>query len=125
MRLRLATDGLADLDPVLSTRPRSGRHPGRWAVLATGVVLIVALARAPQATGVVVAGALVLLYAAATVHRLLLIRRAVTDDPTVQVSDDEARAVPDDALPVYTVLVPAYQEPEVGLDRPPATVAAR
>ena len=39
----------------------------------------------------------------------------------LSVSDEEARAVPDDELPVYTVLVPAYHEPEVigATPRPP------
>jgi hypothetical protein len=33
----------------------------------------------------------------------------VANDPTVVVSDTEARAIRDEDLPVYTVLVPAYQ----------------
>ncbi|SMD27153.1 Glycosyltransferase, catalytic subunit of cellulose synthase and poly-beta-1,6-N-acetylglucosamine synthase [Kibdelosporangium aridum] len=40
-------------------------------------------------------------------------RRALANDGTINVSDQEARAVPDEELPVYTVLVPAYREPEV------------
>ncbi len=31
----------------------------------------------------------------------------------IVITDDEARAIPDDELPPYTILVPAYNEPEV------------
>lgn len=112
LRSRLATDGLADLDDALSARPRR-RRPAR---VVAGVVLLVVVAGlvlAPRATGVLLIGTVVLIYAASTVYRLLLVRRAVADDPTIQVSDAEARAVPDADLPVYTVLVPAYGEPAV------------
>ena len=34
-------------------------------------------------------------------------------DVVVEVTDEEARAVPDSALPVYTVLIPAFHEREV------------
>lgn len=112
-RVRLATDGLADHDPELSTRPRPARRRARAVTAAAALLLLLALVLAPRTTGAVVVGLLVALYAAATAHRLLLVRRAVTDDPTVQVSDEEARAVPDAELPVYTVLVPAYNEPGV------------
>ncbi|GAA1862309.1 glycosyltransferase [Pseudonocardia alni subsp. carboxydivorans] len=109
-RSRLAADGLADLDPALSARPRPAR-PARVATAVALGVLLVGLVLAPRTTGVVLVGAVVLLYAAATAHRLLLIRRAVAADPTVQVSDADARAADD--LPPYTVLVPAYGEPAV------------
>lgn len=112
-RMRLATVGLAEFDPELSNRPRPLRHRARVVLGVVLVALLVALALAPRMTGVVVIGALVVLYAAATAHRLLLIRRAVANDPTVQVDDIDARAVPDTDLPVYTVLVPAYQEPQI------------
>ena len=112
-RMRLATVGLAEFDPELSNRPRPHRHRARVVLGVVLVGLLVALALAPRMTGVVVVGAMVALYAAATTYRLLLIRRAVANDPTVQISDVDARAVPDADLPVYTVLVPAYQEPQI------------
>lgn len=113
LRVRLATDGLADLDPELSTRARPGRRRARVVAAVAAALLLVALLLAPRTTGAWVVGVLVVLYAAATVHRLLLVRRAVVDDPTVLVTDADARAVPDHLLPVYTVLVPAYREPGV------------
>jgi cellulose synthase/poly-beta-1,6-N-acetylglucosamine synthase-like glycosyltransferase len=62
-------------------------------------------------------------YIAVTLNRLLLFIRAGRTHTIFAVSDDEARAVPDDELPVYSILVPAYREPDViaallaGLDR--------
>src|SRR6476469_2740746 len=112
-RMRLATDGLADIDPVLSARVRPTAPWTRRSGVVAALVLAVALVLAPQATGATLVGAAVALYAAVTAHRLLLIRRAVANDPTVVVSDADARAIRDDDLPVYTVLVPAYQEPAV------------
>lgn len=113
VRMRLATDGLADLDPRLSTRSRPAGPRTRAGTVLAGVLLLALFLLAPRTTAVVVVGVLVALYAAATTHRLLLIRRAVVDDPTLEVTDEEARGVPDADLPVYTVLVPAYREPEV------------
>lgn len=45
--------------------------------------------------------------------RFLLLRRSILAPHTITISDTEALAVADWRLPVYTVLVPAYREPEV------------
>ncbi|RZT87695.1 cellulose synthase/poly-beta-1,6-N-acetylglucosamine synthase-like glycosyltransferase [Pseudonocardia sediminis] len=111
-RVRLATDGLADHDPMLSARPRPER-PARVVALVVALLLVLGLVLAPRTTGVWLAGFFVVVYAAATVHRLLLIRCAVADDPTIEIDDAAAHAIADADLPVYTVLVPAYREPEV------------
>ena len=113
MRLRLATDGLADIDPALSALVRPRVPLARRYGLLALIVLAAALALAPRATAATLVGVAVALYAAVTAHRLLLIRRAVANDPTVEVTDAEARTIRDADLPIYTVLVPAYQEPEV------------
>ena len=49
---------------------------------------------------------------AAIVYRLVLFRASNQPTTTEVVSDEEARAVPDDQLPVYTVLIPAYGSPK-------------
>lgn len=53
------------------------------------------------------------LYAVVVIHRVVLVIRGAGDRELVRVTDDEARAVPSWQLPAYTVLVPAYHEPEV------------
>jgi cellulose synthase/poly-beta-1,6-N-acetylglucosamine synthase-like glycosyltransferase len=70
-----------------------------------------------------------LLYLWTLLDRLVVFYRGLDADAILTVSDQEARSIPDDELPVYTVLVPAYHEPEVvsqlmtsmaALDYPPA-----
>jgi cellulose synthase/poly-beta-1,6-N-acetylglucosamine synthase-like glycosyltransferase len=46
-------------------------------------------------------------------YRIYLFFRSTRSDVSEFVSDDEARAVPDSLLPSYSVLIPAYREPEV------------
>jgi glycosyltransferase XagB len=53
------------------------------------------------------------MYAATLIYRLLLVRRGLQGSHMVRVSDEDALAVPAAMLPVYSVLVPAYREPEV------------
>lgn len=53
------------------------------------------------------------MYAATLIYRMLLIRRGLKGSHLVQVSDQDALAIPADQLPVYSVLVPAYKEPGV------------
>ena len=52
-------------------------------------------------------------YVGAIIYRLVLFRASNRPYTTEVVSDEEARAVPDDELPIYTVMIPAYREPEV------------
>ena len=60
-----------------------------------------------------VIGVVTVWYAVAILFRVALVVAATRRDHRVRVSDADARAVPDEELPVYTVLVPAYREPEV------------
>ncbi len=53
------------------------------------------------------------LYLGVVVYRVLLFRRSLASDVVLVVTDEEARAVPEADLPVFTLLVPAYREPEV------------
>ena len=46
------------------------------------------------------------------VDRVMIFRQGLASRPIV-VGDEEARAIPDADLPRYTILVPAYNEPEV------------
>jgi cellulose synthase/poly-beta-1,6-N-acetylglucosamine synthase-like glycosyltransferase len=64
-------------------------------------------------TAVAIIGIISVLYIAITVNRAVLFARSRRERTMERVSDDEALSVPDDRLPSYTVLVPAYREPEV------------
>jgi glycosyltransferase XagB len=45
--------------------------------------------------------------------RVQLVRHAFRENRIIDISDEDARAFPEDLLPVYSVLIPAYKEPEV------------
>jgi cellulose synthase/poly-beta-1,6-N-acetylglucosamine synthase-like glycosyltransferase len=75
--------------------------------------LALGAAMEPLVAGRILIAVMTAIYAATLVHRIELIRRGLNHDATIYVTDEEARAVPDHSLPVYTVLVPAYREPEV------------
>jgi cellulose synthase/poly-beta-1,6-N-acetylglucosamine synthase-like glycosyltransferase len=47
------------------------------------------------------------------VNRLVIFHRSLDNPQLEVVSDEEARAVPDDQLPLYTVMIPAYREPQI------------
>jgi cellulose synthase/poly-beta-1,6-N-acetylglucosamine synthase-like glycosyltransferase len=77
------------------------------------VVVVVGLVLQPLATGVALCAIATAIYVLVLGYRADLFVRSLRQAPEVDVSDDEARGIPDDQLPVYTVLVAAYQEPEV------------
>jgi glycosyltransferase XagB len=91
---------------VLSVRQRVG-------LVAAVAAVVCALLGNLLLTAQVLVALITLFYGLALGYRLLLVRRGMRDENTVHVTDEEALAVADGDLPVYTVLVPAYREPEV------------
>ena len=61
----------------------------------------------------IVVSLITIFYVGAIIYRLALFRASNRPSTTEVISDEEARAVPDHELPVYTVMIPAYREPEV------------
>lgn len=82
-------------------------------LVAAGTIFLMVLVAAPNPTMVVVVALIIALYFASLVVRLRLFARSLNGHGTVRTTDTMARAVPDAALPSYTILVPAYGEPEV------------
>ncbi len=80
---------------------------------ATAAIVIAAFALAPMAAMVGVIAIISLLYLAVFAERLVLLHRALRDPGLLSISPERARAEPAENLPVYTVLIPAYREPEV------------
>lgn len=124
--LSRAINGLREDDPMRSASvPLLGwQRWGLWAVL---IVVVMLAVWQPMPTAVVVVGLCTAAYVFTMVDRVLLFRDGLASRPII-VTDEEARAVPDADLPTYTVLVPAYDEPEVvanliraieGLEYPP------
>jgi cellulose synthase/poly-beta-1,6-N-acetylglucosamine synthase-like glycosyltransferase len=58
----------------------------------------------------------VALYLAVVINRIVLFVKSRRRGTVVEVTDEEALSYPADRLPLYTILVPAYREPEVIAD---------
>ncbi|MDQ1249581.1 MAG: glycosyltransferase XagB, partial [Actinomycetota bacterium] len=66
----------------------------------------------PMQTAVALIGLCTLGYVLTMIDRVQIFRQGLAYRAIV-ITDQEARAIPDDELPPYTILVPAYNEPEV------------
>jgi cellulose synthase/poly-beta-1,6-N-acetylglucosamine synthase-like glycosyltransferase len=111
-QLALALAEVEQRNPGATARPIVTRsRPWRWVI--AGALLVGLVVLAPVAVAVTFTTLASVLYTVTVWHRISLVRRALRHDPAVHVSDAEARAVPDDELPVYSVLIPAYGEPEI------------
>ena len=107
-----AVDGLRLLHPEYSAHTVLSRGQRRLAI-AVGVLLLGGLIVATVLTIQVCLGLITFVYAAAVWYRWRCFRAGVQNQAVVRVSDDVARAYPAAHLPRYTILVPAYREPEV------------
>lgn len=85
----------------------------RLTLIGLGVVLLSGLIFATRTTTIVLAMAATVVYLAAVVQRVWLFVDGLNESTILRVTDAEALALPDHELPHYTVLVPAYGEPEV------------
>jgi cellulose synthase/poly-beta-1,6-N-acetylglucosamine synthase-like glycosyltransferase len=111
-RLELSVSGLRLAAPEMSAHTVLTSFQ-RNALLGGMVLAAATLAVAPLRTLQGAMAAATLLYASSLCYRVLLVCRGLRGDHLVRISDEEALAIPIEDLPVYTVLVPAYREPEV------------
>ena len=110
--LAQAVDGLRLSHPELSAHrvlSRGQRHLG----IALGVLTLAGLIVDVLTTLHVLLGFVTAAYAAAVWYRWRCFRRGADGGSVVRISDEVARAYPNADLPRYTILVPAYREPEV------------
>ncbi len=110
--LEVGLGGVAAIDPGMTAATNLSRGQRRT-LIGAAVALVVAAILAPRLTAAVLTSFVTMLYVATLVHRWWLVRATLRSDPAIAVDDATARAVPDEDLPVYTLLVPAYREPEV------------
>ncbi len=100
------------LPPELSARTTFGKQSlVRMTLVAAAV--IAAVVTWPRYGLPVLTGALALCYLAMTLDRQWLVIRGMRGWAPVTVDDDEALALSDEHLPVYTVLLPVYDEPDI------------
>lgn len=76
-----------------------------------GVTLVFAVVF-PMQTAVTLIGLCTLGYVLTMSDRVLIFREGLASKP-ITITDEQARAIADEDLPQYTILVPAYNEPEV------------
>lgn len=109
--LHRAIDGLRDDHPMQSaSQPIMGWQRGAlWTLLVLVVILSI---WQPMTTAVVMVGICTFGYVLTMLDRVLIFKEGLASRPIV-VTDEQARAIADADLPRYTILVPAYDEPEV------------
>ncbi len=112
LRLQASVSGLAERAPGVSARRILTRRQ-RQVGIAAIVVVLAGLTFETVVTVSILVSIITVFYVGAIVYRLAIFRASNRPDTTEVVSDDEARAVPDEELPIYTVMIPAYREPEV------------
>jgi cellulose synthase/poly-beta-1,6-N-acetylglucosamine synthase-like glycosyltransferase len=119
---RAAVRGLAEAHPELSAEQTFATWQLR-SLLGVAAAFLVGLVLAPLGTLQVFFGLVTALYFGAVLYRLACIWLGGRPHSMVRVPDEVALAADPQSLPRYTVLVPAYREPEVirdllaGVDR--------
>jgi cellulose synthase/poly-beta-1,6-N-acetylglucosamine synthase-like glycosyltransferase len=98
--------------PDLSAQQTLARRQ-RHALLVVVVLAVLGAIINVTDTLIAIASLITALYVAIAINRAVLFSRSRREHTMEQVSDADARAVPDDDLPSYTILVPALREPEV------------
>lgn len=96
----------------LSARTALSR-PTKLLVAALAVIAGALVVAFPGQLLPVLGGAVTLAYLAATADRFALIIGGLNRPALVHITDEQARAIPDEDLPVYTVLLPVYDEPSI------------
>lgn len=89
---------------------------GRNSLIRLGVFTacgVLAVVMWPRLVPPLLTGLIALLYLASTIDRNYLLLRGLRSSALIRVSHAEALALTDDELPVYTVLLPVYDEPGI------------
>ena len=112
LRLRASISGLAVKAPSVSVRRLLNRTQ-RIVAVGLGCLLVVGLVVSAIDTAIALCAIATVLYVVCITYRFYLFLRSTREHVSELVTDEEARAVPDSELPTYTVMIPAYREPEV------------
>ena len=103
--------------PMLSSIDSGARQTVSRRQIVVGLAIVAILGFfaivAPLVTAIGLIAAVTLLYLAALIYRLAIYWLSFRNPEVAVVTDEEARSIPADELPIYTVLVPAYHEPSV------------
>jgi glycosyltransferase XagB len=111
-RLWFSVDGLQEMAPHLSAK-RTLSHRQRSGLIVISTVGLLALLVSWRTLFIALFALITVIYLTSMALRIRLYMLALNGRGIVRITDEEARAVPDDDLPAYSVLVPAFREPEV------------
>ena len=111
-RVRFSSDGLFVASPELSARRTLSSRQREW-LIAAAAALLAGTVLAPHVVVLALVGICTLGYAGSMVVRLWLFLISLGGSEMVRSSHAEALAAPDEILASYTVMVPAFREPEV------------
>jgi len=110
----------SDAGPVTDARHvsiLSARHPlsrrQRLGLVVLAIVTAAAFLLTWRVSLAVILSICALYFLVSSVDKFVLVTRGMSGRGVLRVSDDDARAIPDADLPVYTVLLPVYGEPEI------------
>ncbi len=112
LRLQASIAGLAERAPDVSALRILSDRQRKLGMAAIALILLGCVVDLVVTVSIAVS-IITIFYIAAIFYRLILFRASNQENTTEVISDEEARAVPDSELPVYTVMIPAYREPEV------------
>ncbi len=112
LRLEASISGLAERAPGVSVR-RLVTSGQRRLLIAVAILIVLCSILDLVDTAIVLVAIVTLVYAVCMSYRIYLFLRSTRSDGSEVVTDEEARGVPDSELPTYTVMIPAYREPEV------------
>lgn len=111
-RLDHARNWLDRQAPELSSKGFLSRRQAMGA-LATLVVVVIGVALFPRPSGVAIVALLTAVYVAIMTNRVAMTLASLRRPNLMVVSDEDALRVPDNELPIYTILVPLYHEAAV------------
>jgi glycosyltransferase XagB len=111
-RIWFSIDSLRETSPHLSAQETlNHRQRGGLILVATGLLIFLLVSW--RGLFITVLALITVIYLASMGFRLRLYLLSLNGRGIFRISDGEARAFPDDRLPSYSVLVPAFHEPEV------------
>ncbi|MDF6099772.1 glycosyltransferase family 2 protein [Gordonia hongkongensis] len=95
----------------------SARHPlsrrQRLGLVVLAIVTAAAFLLTWRVSLAVILSTCAVYFLVSSVDKFVLVTRGMSGRGVLRVPDDDARAIPDADLPVYTVLLPVYGEPEI------------
>jgi glycosyltransferase XagB len=102
----------AQLPPHLSARTVLDRR-SMIRIAVAAALIAVAFVIVPDGAAAVITTVIAVCYLITSLDRNWLLIKGFTSPSLVSISDEDARAVPDDDLPFYTVLLPVFNEPTI------------